>query len=116
MKRALLWMTVMAAPGSLSPGFAQNTPAAPITEYAAGALAPADYRVISHIPASQWLTALTPRTFADQPAARAALLNEAARRGGDGVINVHCLRAGGVGAGTLLPGHYCQGSVIKRVK
>ena len=116
MKRAFVCVHVLAALGSLPASFAQEPAATTVTEYAAGALAPADYRVISRISASNWLTALTPRTFADQPAARAALLNEAARRGGDGVTNVHCLRAGGVGEGALLPGHYCYGSVIKLVK
>lgn len=116
MRRALIGAYLLAVLVLAPAGHAQQSAASKVVEYPAGALAPAQYRVIARVPASHWLTAITPRTFADQSTARAALLNEAARRGGDGVVNVTCLRAGGVGSGALLPGHYCFGSVIKLVQ
>jgi hypothetical protein len=86
-----------------------------VVEYAAGTLAPTDYKVIAHLQADSWLTVFAVPSHKDANAAREALLKEAARRGGDGVINVRCL-SGGVAEGVFLRGHYCYGSVIRRVQ
>jgi nitrogenase subunit NifH len=50
---------------------------------------------------------------ADKETARRALLDEAARIGGEGVVNLHCIESTGPGAGVTLGGHYCYGNVIK---
>ena len=87
--------------------------AASVKVYAAGALASTGYAVIRRVSATHWLTAITVRTYGTEEVARQALLDTAAREGGDGVMNLQCLRSAGPGSGALLRGYYCYGNIIK---
>lgn len=86
---------------------------AQVKDYEAGTIAPGAYTVIDRISVARWRSAFDVPAYADQASARRALLNEAARIGGDGVVNLHCIESAGPGAGVALGGHYCYGNVIK---
>ena len=75
--------------------------------------APGTYTVIDRISVARWSSAFNVPAYADQASARRALLNEAARIGGDGVVNLACIQSAGPGAGVALGGYYCYGNVIK---
>jgi hypothetical protein len=120
--KAAAVLGVMCAIGAISslslaadapPGAAK----APVTEarvvkvYEPGTLAPTDYAVIDHLWVSRWRTAFDVPRHRDQASAQQALLNEAARMGGDGVVNMHCLQSAVV---LVRWGqHYCYGNVIR---
>ncbi len=80
---------------------------APVKIYQAGTIAPSRYTVIDRLWVARWRTAFDVPSHADAAAATRELLEEAARAGGDGVVNLHCL-ARETGAR-----HYCYGNVIK---
>ena len=86
---------------------------ASVREFEAGTIAPGAYTVIDRIPVAHWRSAFNAPAYANQESARRALLDDAARRGGDGVVNLHCIESTGPGAGVALGGHYCYGNVIK---
>ncbi len=86
---------------------------APAKAYEAGAIAPNSYRVIRRVEATNWLSAITVRTYGSEDAAKQALLATATHEGGDGVMHIQCLRSAGPGSGALLWGHYCYGNIIK---
>lgn len=92
-------------------GVAMSAPPAKV--YDAGALAPAGYAILRRVSAASWLSAITVRTYGTEQAARQALLDTAAREGGDGVMHMQCLRSAGPGGGALLRGYYCYGNIIK---
>ena len=79
----------------------------PVKVYAAGTIAPSRYTVIDRLWVARWRTAFDVPSQADATAAARELLDEAARAGGDGVVNLHCLALG------KDAGHYCYGNVIK---
>jgi len=91
---------------------------APVKVYAPGAISPARYTVIDRLWVARWRTAFDVPSQADAVSARRALLDEAVRAGGDGVVNLHCLSdstmgdMGGV-TGSEAAAHYCYGTVIK---
>ena len=68
--------------------------------------------MIDRIPVGRWRSAFYVLAYAKQESARRALLDEAARIGGDGVVNLYCVESFGVGAVVTLGGHYCYGNVI----
>ena len=112
-KQALVWCVTAFLTGPLV-ALAADAPAkAPVTDYQAGTIAPSEYSVIDRIPVAHWRSAFYVPAYANQASARRALLDEAARRGGDGVVNLHCIESAGFGAGVALGGHYCYGNVIK---
>jgi hypothetical protein len=101
-----------------SPVLAADTPqgnakleARVVKAYEPGALAPADYTVIDRLWVSRRQTAFDVRRHGDLESAQQALLAEAARVGGDGVVNMHCVQSAGVIE--RRSGHYCYGNVIK---
>jgi hypothetical protein len=79
----------------------------PVKIYQVGTIAPSSYTVIDRLWVGRWRTAFDVPSHADAAAATRELLEEAARIGGEGVVNLHCLaRADGAS-------HYCYGNVIK---
>ena len=105
-------LPMLGIPPSVGDGAAAAS-AASVKVYAAGALASTGYAVIRRVSATHWLTAITVRTYGTEEAARQALLDTAEREGGDGVMNLQCLRSAGPGSGALLRGYYCYGNIIK---
>jgi hypothetical protein len=69
--------------------------------------------VIDRLWVASWRSAFDVPAYDNEATARRALLDAAADRGGDGVVNLHCLEATGPGAGVTFGGHYCYGNVIK---
>ncbi len=84
---------------------------APIKVYEPGTLAPGAYTVIDRLWVSGWRTVFDVPRYPDAESAVRALLHEAERMGGDGVVNMHCMQSAGVVS--RWGGHYCYGSVIK---
>ena len=82
-----------------------------IIVYPPGTIAPGDYTVIDRAWVSRKRTAFDMPRHRDVEAAQNALLQEAARLGGDGVVNMHCMHSTGVIA--AWGGYYCYGNVIK---
>ena len=61
-------------------------------ELEAGAVSPAGYTILRRVHAANWMTALFLMPYSTEEAAKQALLDTAAREGGDGVMNMQCLR------------------------
>ena len=70
------------------------------------------YTVLERIWVGSWRSAFSVPTRADEQGAVAALKEEAARLGADGMVNLHCLNdeSGGLFGGK---GHYCYANAIK---
>jgi len=92
---------------------ADAPPKAPIMDYEPGTIAPGEYTVIDRLWVARWRSAFDVPAYDNEDSARRALLDAAADRGGDGVVNLYCLASAGIGAGVTLGGHYCYGNVIK---
>lgn len=69
------------------------------------------YTVVKRLGVQGWRSAIGIPAFRDEASARQAALNEAARSGADGVINVHCLSR----SDSLFnpAGYFCYGNAIK---
>ena len=80
---------------------------ATVKVYAVGTIAPSRYTVIDRLWVARWRTAFDVPSHADAASAIKELREEAARAGGDGVVNLHCV---GRDKGAA---HYCYGNVIK---
>jgi hypothetical protein len=98
----------------------QAVQAAEIKDYAVGELSPGEYTVVDRLWVARRGSAIEAPRHADQASAKRALLDEAARIGGDGVVNLHCMESVVVSArlatieSKVFGGsHYCYGSVIK---
>jgi len=104
----LLLMTVLLAVSVMARA-AEPAPSTivPAKLYAVGTIAPSAYTVIDRLWAARWRTAFGVPSQADANAAAQELLDEAARVGGDGVVNLHCLARGNDS------GYFCYGNVIK---
>ena len=94
--------------------------AADVKDYAVGELSPGEYTVMDRLWVARRGSAIEVPRHADQASAKRALLDEAARIGGDGVVNLHCGESAVVSArlatieSKVFGGsHYCYGSVIK---
>ena len=112
--RAWCAAALLAGPPLVPLALAADAPGRPpVREYEPGTIAPGEYTVIDRLSIAHWRSAFTIPAYANQESARRALLEEAARRGGDGVVNLHCIASAGFGAGVALGGHYCYGNVIK---
>jgi len=79
--------------------------------YQVGEIAFSRYAVLERIWVGSWHSAFFLPTRADREGAIAALQEEAARLGADGIVNLHCLDdSGGLfGEG----GHFCYANAIK---
>ncbi len=108
MKSYLAALAVMAV--SVPVPAAEPAPAdvAPAKLYAVGTLTPSRYTVIDRLWVARWRTAFDVPTQPNAAGATRELLAEAARVGGDGVVNLHCLAREPGGAA-----YYCYGNVIK---
>jgi hypothetical protein len=105
-------LTAMCAVSSLaSAADAPLNDAKVVKAYEPGALAPADYAVIDRLWVSRRQSAFDVHRYRDVESAQQALLAEAARLGGDGVVNMHCMQSAGVVE--RWGGYYCYGNVIK---
>jgi uncharacterized protein YbjQ (UPF0145 family) len=69
------------------------------------------YAVLDRIWAGSWRASFYVSTHADEQSAVAALKEEAARLGADGIVNLHCLNDGGGLSGGA--GHFCYANAIK---
>lgn len=70
------------------------------------------YSVVKRMGVSEWRSAFQLGGYADEAAARDALLTKAAQLGADGVINLHCLAQ----TDRIFnpAGYHCYGNAIKR--
>jgi uncharacterized protein YbjQ (UPF0145 family) len=69
------------------------------------------YTVLERIWVDSWQAAFDVPTRANEEAAIEALKEQAARRGADGIVNLHCLNdSGGLFSGA---GHFCYANAIK---
>jgi hypothetical protein len=95
-----------------APAFAQ-TPLtdAPLRVYDATELPLGQYTVIKRLWVDAWRSAFHVPTDSDPGDAVRSLVEEAARLGADGVVNLHCVR----GSDTIVSGsgYYCYGSAFK---
>jgi hypothetical protein len=79
--------------------------------YDATELALGRYTVVKRLGVGDWRSAFRIRGYADLPAAQQSLVNEAARAGADGVINLTCFDQ--TDALFNPAGYYCYGNAIK---
>ncbi|MDB5924708.1 MAG: hypothetical protein JWN13_3644 [Betaproteobacteria bacterium] len=90
---------------------AQSAEKDSVRVYDSTQLALAHYTVLKRLWVEGWKSALWITGYRDESSARRALLDEAARLGADGVINLHCLSR--TDAIFNPSGYYCYGNAIK---
>ena len=107
-----VWLALPAMVQAQEPApVAASVDMAPVKLYAPGAISPSRYTVIDRLWVARWRTAFNVPSEADAANATRALLDEAARAGGDGVVNLHCVADNATGGEAA--DHYCYGNVIK---
>ena len=84
-----------------------------VRELDAGAVSSTGYTLLRRVHAVSWMTALFLIPSSTEEGARKALLDAAAREGGDAVMNMQCLRSAGPGSGAWWRGYYCYGNIVK---
>ena len=85
--------------------------AAGVRIYQVGEIAYARYTVLGRIWVDSWRSAFFVPTHEDESGAIAALRDEAAQRGADGIVNLRCLNdSGGL---PLAGGYFCYANAIK---
>ena len=105
---ALLLITAAAALSAAAPSYAATQR---ITVYDSTQLALHRYTVVKRIGVEDWESAFRIRGHETLDAARQALLNEAARVGADGLINITCFDQTD---GMFKPqGYFCYGNAIR---
>ena len=95
--------------GSVSLVFAQGGTGPRV--YQVGEITFDRYTVLERIWVDSWQAAFDVPTHASESAAIEALKARAARRGADGIVNLHCLNDSGSLFGTA--GHFCYANAIK---
>lgn len=107
MKAMMSAVLVCACAGALAQ--AAESDAVPV--YDSTQIALDRYTVIRRLGVQSWQSAFWIRSYRDAASARQALVNEAARLGADGVINLHCLDQ----TDRLFrhAGHFCYGNAIR---
>ena len=106
-------LAALAVSGAVLPqAAASETPGAAVRIYEAGALAPDRYTVVEHLWAESWRSAFWVPAHAESGNAIAALQQEAAHLGADGIVNLNCLNEGG-GWFSGKDAYFCYGNAIK---
>jgi hypothetical protein len=83
----------------------------PVPVYDSTQLALNSYTVIKRLGVESWKSAFWITGYRDEARARRALLDEAARLGSDGIVNLHCLNQTDAIFNPV--GYYCYGNAIK---
>ena len=104
------WIVLTALSASLAPAARAAVPD-PFPVYDSTQIALGSYIVIKRLWVEGWRSALGVPHYRDEKAARAALLDEAARVGADAVVNLFCL--GRTDALFNPTGYYCYGNAIR---
>jgi hypothetical protein len=100
-------LLMLVAAGAL----AQNDARPPVAVYDSTQIALSRYMVIKRLWVEGWKSSLWVGGDRDEATARRALLDQAARLGADGVINLYCLSQ--TDAVFSPKGYYCYGAAIK---
>ncbi len=106
-------LSALAVSGAVPPqAAASETAGAAVRIYEAGALTPDRYTVVEHLWAESWRSAFWVPTHEESGAAIAALQEEAASLGANGIVNLNCLNERG-GWFSSRDAYFCYGNAIK---
>jgi hypothetical protein len=111
-KYAIVLAVVVLSGAAMPQAAASETPGAAVRIYEAGVLAPYRYTVIKHLWAESWRSAFWVPTHEESGDAIAALQDEAASLGANGIVNLNCLNERG-GWFSSRDAYFCYGNAIK---
>ena len=111
-KHAVIFAVVVLSGATMPQVAVSETPGAGVRIYEAGVISTDRYTVVRHLWAESWRSSFWVPTHEESGDAIAALQDEAASLGANGIVNLNCLNERGGGFSSR-DAYFCYGNAIK---